>query len=40
MVGVASVDVTVETGAVVVHGEHVNHDDVRTAIDEAGYEVG
>ncbi|HSE70496.1 MAG TPA: heavy-metal-associated domain-containing protein [Nocardioidaceae bacterium] len=35
--GVASVDVTVETGAVVVHGDQISDDAVRAAIDEAGY---
>jgi copper chaperone len=37
--GVSSVDVTVETGTVVVHGENVDDQAVRAAIDEAGYEV-
>lgn len=37
--GVRSVDVTVDTGAVVVHGEDVDDEAVREAIDEAGYEV-
>jgi copper chaperone len=37
--GVAAVDVTVETGAVVVHGTDVSDEAVRAAIDEAGYEV-
>jgi copper chaperone CopZ len=35
--GVASVDVTVETGTVVVHGDQISDDAVRAAIDEAGY---
>ena len=39
VVGVESVEVTVETGAVVVDGDHVDHDEVRAAIDLAGYEV-
>jgi copper chaperone CopZ len=34
---VASVDVTVETGTVVVHGDQISDDAVRAAIDEAGY---
>ncbi|HET6625883.1 MAG TPA: heavy-metal-associated domain-containing protein [Nocardioidaceae bacterium] len=38
--GVSSVDVTVESGVVVVHGEDISDDAVRAAIDEAGYEVG
>ena len=37
--GVSSVDVTVETGTVVVHGEKLDDQAVRAAIDEAGYEV-
>ncbi|MGH3332044.1 MAG: heavy-metal-associated domain-containing protein [Nocardioidaceae bacterium] len=37
--GVRSVDVTVETGTVVVHGESVSDQAVRAAIDEAGYDV-
>lgn len=37
--GVESVDVTVETGTVVVTGEDVSDDAVRAAIDEAGYTV-
>lgn len=37
--GVRSVDVTVETGTVVVHGENVDDEAVRAAIDEAGHEV-
>jgi copper chaperone CopZ len=37
--GVSSVDVTVETGTVVVHGENVDDQAVRAAIDEAGYAV-
>jgi copper chaperone CopZ len=35
--GVASVDVTVDTGTVVVHGDQISDDAVRAAIDEAGY---
>ena len=37
--GVARVDVTVETGTVVVHGDGVDDQAVRAAIDEAGYAV-
>ncbi|HET9859589.1 MAG TPA: heavy-metal-associated domain-containing protein [Nocardioidaceae bacterium] len=37
--GVSSVDVTVETGTVVVHGDNIDDQAVRAAIDEAGYEV-
>jgi copper chaperone len=37
--GVQSVDVTVETGTVVVHGENIDDQAVRAAIDEAGYAV-
>ncbi len=37
--GVTSVDVSVESGTVVVHGEGVSDDAVREAVDEAGYAV-
>ncbi len=37
--GVSSVDVTVETGTVVVHGDNIDDQAVRAAIDEAGYAV-
>jgi copper chaperone len=37
--GVTGVDVTVETGTVVVHGDDVDGQAVRAAIDEAGYAV-
>jgi copper chaperone len=37
--GVASVDVDVEAGTVVVHGEGVDDGQVRAAVDEAGYAV-
>ena len=37
--GVTSVDVSVESGTVVVHGEDVSDDAVREAVDEAGYAV-
>lgn len=37
--GVESVDVTVETGTVVVTGDGVSDEAVRAAVDEAGYEV-
>lgn len=36
---VTGVDVTVETGTVVVHGDGVDDQAVRAAIDEAGYAV-
>ena len=37
--GVTSVDVSVESGTVVVHGEGVSDDAVHEAVDEAGYAV-
>ena len=37
--GVESVEVTVESGTVVVRGDSVSDEAVRAAIDEAGYEV-
>lgn len=35
--GVASVEVDLDTGRLVVHGEGVSDDAVRAAVDEAGY---
>ncbi|MCW2781152.1 MAG: Heavy metal transport/detoxification protein [Marmoricola sp.] len=35
--GVTGVEVDVETGRVVVHGEGVSDDAVAAAVDEAGY---
>lgn len=37
--GVESVDVDLETKLVVVHGTELSDEDVRAAIDEAGYEA-
>jgi copper chaperone CopZ len=37
--GVTGVEVDVETGQVVVHGEGVSDDAVAAAVDEAGYAV-
>jgi copper chaperone len=37
--GVSAVDVTLDTGTVVVRGEDVDPDAVRAAIVEAGYQV-
>jgi copper ion binding protein len=37
--GVASVDVDLESKAVVVHGDDLDRDAVIEAIDEAGYEI-
>ena len=37
--GVASVEVDVEAGTVVVHGDDVSPQAVRDAVDEAGYTV-
>jgi copper ion binding protein len=37
--GVRSVEVSVETGKVVVHGTDVSDEAVRAAVDEAGYEM-
>jgi copper chaperone len=37
--GVSDVDVTLETGRLVVRGEDVDEAAVRTAVDEAGYRL-
>jgi copper chaperone len=37
--GVTAVDVDVSSGTVVVHGDGISDDDVRTAVGEAGYGV-
>jgi copper chaperone len=37
--GVESVEVSVEAGTVLVRGAGVSHEQVRTAVDEAGYAV-
>jgi copper chaperone len=37
--GVESVEVDVEAGTVVVRGERVRDEEVRAAVDEAGYAV-
>jgi len=37
--GVAGVEVNVEAGTVVVRGDGVSEDQVRAAVDEAGYAV-
>jgi len=37
--GVAGVEVSVEAGTVVVRGDGVSEDQVRAAVDEAGYAV-
>lgn len=37
--GVAGVDVTLETGAVQVTGEGFTDEDVKAAVEEAGYKV-
>ena len=37
--GVSAADVDLDTGRLVVRGEHVEDDAVRAAVDEAGYEV-
>jgi copper chaperone len=37
--GVAEVEVSVESGTVVVRGDEVSDEQVRAAVDEAGYAV-
>lgn len=37
--GVTSVQVTLETGSLVVRGEDVDAEAVRAAVDEAGYQL-
>ena len=37
--GVESVEVSVESGTVIVRGEQVSDEEVRAAVDEAGYAV-
>jgi len=37
--GVATVEVDLETKLVLVRGDNLSDDDLRAAIDEAGYEV-
>jgi len=37
--GVAQVEVSVESGTVVVRGDEVSDEQVRAAVDEAGYAV-
>ena len=37
--GVTEVEVSVETGTVVVRGDGVSEEQVRAAVDEAGYSV-
>jgi copper chaperone CopZ len=39
VVGVASVDIDLETKVVAVHGERLDDGAIRAAIDEAGYEA-
>jgi copper chaperone len=35
--GAGTVEVDLETGTLAVHGESVGHDDVKAAVEEAGY---